>query len=133
MSLISIDLGNKRCGIAIELEGIPFVHSIVPRTSLINELKKIFKEKSITKIIVGLPYDLYGIKNAQLDKTRSFINKLKSIFPDKEIIGIDERFTSFEADNVLQSLGNKDNKGKKDAISALLILETYINQIKKDF
>ncbi len=133
MSLISIDLWNKRCWIAIELEWIPFVHSIVPRTSLINELKKIFKEKSITKIIVWLPYDLYWIKNAQLDKTRSFINKLKSIFPDKEIIWIDERFTSFEADNVLQSLWNKDNKWKKDAISALLILETYINQIKKDF
>lgn len=131
MTLIAIDLWDKRCWIATEMQWIPFVHSIVARTNLINELKKLFKDKLVKKIIVWLPYDLYWINNKQLDKTNVFINKLKLIFPDKEIIWVDERFTSFEADNILKTLWEKNNEWKKDGISALLILETYINQTKK--
>jgi len=36
--------------------------------------------------VVGLPYDLYGVKIKQLEKTEKFIKKLISIFPDIEVV-----------------------------------------------
>lgn len=130
MSFVAIDLWDKRCWIAIEIEGISFPHSIVNRVSLINELKKIIKNKLITEIVVWLPYDLYWKDNKQLDKTKKFIKKLETIFPDKKIVWVDERYTTFEADNILNLLWEKDTHWKKDAISAQLILETYLEQYK---
>ena len=40
----------------------------------------------IEKIIVGLPHDLYGNDTRQLDKTLQFIDKLREVFPDQEIV-----------------------------------------------
>jgi RNase H-fold protein (predicted Holliday junction resolvase) len=45
----------------------------------------LIKDYSVETIVVGLPYDLYGKNLRQLDKTKAFIEKLKTIFPDKRI------------------------------------------------
>lgn len=132
MWTIAIDLWDKRCWIAIEVEGISFSHSIVSRVSLVNELKKLFKNKVVGTIIVWLPYDLYWIEKKQLIKTKSFIWKLSNIFPDKKIIWIDERYTSFEAENILKALWENNFEWKKDDISAQLILETYLERAKNN-
>jgi RNase H-fold protein (predicted Holliday junction resolvase) len=70
---------------------------------------------------------LHGKDLKQLNKTEVFIEKLKNIFKDKEIVWIDERFTSFAA-----SFDFNDkplNKGTRiDDISASLILESYLNR-----
>ncbi|MDD3144727.1 MAG: Holliday junction resolvase RuvX [Candidatus Gracilibacteria bacterium] len=123
---LAIDLGDKRCGIAITIEGIPIPKEIVNRTLIINTLKKYIKSYDIKVIVVGLPYDLYNTDLKQLNKTKQFIEKLKIIFPDLKIDSIDERFTTFEAENVLKSMKIKEMKGKKDDISAALILESYL-------
>ncbi|MDD2870484.1 MAG: Holliday junction resolvase RuvX [Candidatus Gracilibacteria bacterium] len=127
---LGIDLGDKRCGISVYVQGIVLPKAIVSRHLLVGELKKLIKEYDITTIVVGLPYDLYEKNLKQLDKTKLFIQKLKSIFPNIKIDGIDERFTSFEADLVLGSMGIKDKNGKRDDISAVLILESYLKQNK---
>ncbi|QFR39553.1 Holliday junction resolvase RuvX [Candidatus Gracilibacteria bacterium 28_42_T64] len=127
---LGIDLGDKRCGVAVYVQGIVLPKAIILRPKLVSELRKLVKEYSVEELVVGLPYDLYGKKLRQLDKTKVFIEKLKNIFPDKKIVGIDERFTSFEADNILDTIGIKDKQGQKDDISAALILESYINKKK---
>lgn len=123
---LAIDLGDKRCWIAITIEWIPIPKEIVNRTLIINTLKKYIKNYDIKVIIVWLPYDLYNTDLKQLNKTKQFIEKLKIIFPDIKIDSIDERFTTFEAENVLKSMKIKEMKWKKDDISAALILESYL-------
>ncbi len=125
-----IDLWDKRCWVAVYVQGIVLPKAIILRPKLVSELRKLVKEYSVEELVVGLPYDLYGKKLRQLDKTKVFIEKLKNIFPDKKIVGIDERFTSFEADNILDTIGIKDKQWQKDDISAALILESYINKKK---
>ena len=125
-----IDLWNKRCGIAIYIEWIVIPKSIVLRPKLISEVRQLIKEYSIKVIVVWLPYDLYWKNLVQLDKTKAFIEKLKNIFPTIKIEWIDERYTSFEADNILSSMWMKDTKWEKDAISASLILESYLGKKK---
>lgn len=125
-----IDLWDKRCWISIFIQWIVLPKWIVSRHLLIGEIKKLIKPYDITTIVVGLPYDLYGKNLRQLDKTNVFIEKLKSIFPDLKIEWMDERFTSFEADLILESMWVKDKDWKKDDISAVLILESYLKQNK---
>ena len=126
-----IDLWNKRCWIALEIEWVVVPKDIVLRPKLISYLKKIIPEYSIKVIIIWLPYDLFQKNFEQLNKTKYFIEKLKIIFPDIKIEWIDERFTSFEADNILDKMWIKNKEWKKDDISAALILESYINQKNK--
>jgi len=124
MSIIAIDLWEKKVGIAIEINNIAIPKKIVSRINLIRELKSVFeKNPNYTKIIVWLPYDLYWIDNKQLNKTEKFIEKLKIIFPEKEIIWVDERFTTFEARTISKQIKNKK---EVDDISASLILNTYL-------
>lgn len=126
-----IDLWDKRCWLSIEVEWIVLPKWIVFRYNLVNEIKKLLREYNFTTIVVWLPYDLYGKNLKQLDKTKLFIEKLKNIFPNLNIHWIDERFTSFEADSVLSSFWTKNKVWKRDDISAVLILESYLKQNKK--
>ena len=123
MSYIAIDLWDKKVGLSLALEGIAVPKSIVPRTKLIDTLKKMKSEYDTHSFIVGLPYDLYGVKLKQLEKTKKFIEKLKDIFPEDEVIWFDERFSTLEA--------RRDSDAKEvDDISASLILQGYLESLK---
>ena len=124
MSYLWIDLWNKKCWIAVEVEWVVFPKSIVPRVSIIKEIKRLIDKYSVDTIIVWAPHDLYWIDNKQLDKTRDFTQKLKDIFSDLKVEEIDERYTSIIAKSALNQM--QDTKSQKDAISAALILETYL-------
>jgi len=126
MRSIAIDLWNKRCWIALEVQKIAIPKKVVARINIIKELKNFLREYGdITHIIVWLPYDLYQKDFKQLDKTKKFIEKLNLIFPDKEIVWVDERFTTFWAEEVLRKMW-KNTNSEKDDISASLILESYL-------
>jgi len=127
---LGLDLWDKRCWIAIFLEWIILPKEIVARVKIIDCLKKYIRDYNIKIIVVWLPFDLYWKDKRQLLKTKKFIEKLKNIFPELKIEEIDERFTSFEADNILKQLGKTENIWKKDAISASFILETYLKEKK---
>ena len=124
---LAIDLWDKRCGIASQVAGIVFPKEIVLRPKLIQTIKKYIQKDNISVIVVWLPYDLYGKNTKQLDKTKRFIEKLSQDFPDILIEWCDERFTSFEADQIWLQLWEKE---KRDDVAAALILETYLEQKK---
>lgn len=133
MNYLGIDLWTKNCWLAYTLEWIIFTLPQVERHILVNELKKIIKEKNIEAIIIWLPYDLYDNDKRQLWRTLPFIEKLKNIFPEIKIDSIDERFTTYESLNILNSFEKKENiASKKDSMAAFLILETYLRKNKKD-
>lgn len=125
---LAIDLWDKRCWIAIEVEWIILPKMIVDRYKLISELKKIFREYNVDKIIVWLPYDLYWTDLKQLNKTKEYIKKLKLVFKNKEVIWFDERYSSIVAKDLLI----QDNINSKyiDDLSACYILESYFKTNK---
>ncbi len=125
MSILAIDLWNKKCWLAVSCENIAFPLKIVQRVSLISNIKILLRERNISTIVVWLPFDLYNKDLKQLNKTEKFIEKLKETFKDKEIIWIDERFTTFEA-----KIFSK--KKHIDDISASLILDTYLSKKKNN-
>jgi len=129
MNYLWIDLWNKLCWLSYSnFWWIIFTMDSIPRIELINKLKKIILEKNIDVIVIWLPYDLYGLDNKQLNKTKDFILKLKLIFPQIRIEEVDERFTTFESINILNQMWEKNIKQKKDSMSAYLILESYLQK-----
>lgn len=128
MPYISIDLWNKRVWLAIEVNNIAMPLITVDRVKIINELKKIIKERWITDIVVWLPYDLYWKNTKQLDKTIKFRDKLNDIFPDINIHSEDERFTSFASDQILWS-SMPTGSADRDSMSACLILESFLKRV----
>lgn len=126
--MIGIDLWDKRVGIAVLVQGIAIPYDIVSRVEIIRYLRKLIREKWAKVLVVGLPYDLYWLDTKQLDKTNKFIEKLKDIFPEQEVVGYDERFTTIEADATMKKDWNKTKNTYKDDISAALILEWYVHK-----
>lgn len=123
---LGLDLWNKRCWLAVYIEWVVIPKEIVNRVEIIDKIKEYIKKYDIKIIVVWLPYDLYNLDTKQLDKTKKFIEKLKIIFPNQKIDSIDERFTSFQSENILREMNIFDTNWKKDAISASLILESYL-------
>ncbi len=131
MSILAIDYWDKRCWLAIEVENIAIPKEIVDRQKINTYISKYIKQYNINIIVVWLPYDLYWKDLKQLEKTKRFIRELKNKYKSVKIDSIDERYTTFEAERVLESIWIDEKKWKKDAISAALILESYINNIKR--
>lgn len=128
MSILAIDLWEKKVWIAIEINNIAFPKKIVSRIELVRELRNFFEQNnSFDTIVVWLPYDLFEKDTKQLDKTTKFIEKLKNIFPNMKVVWIDERFTTFEASNINNMI--KSQKKEVDDISASLILESYLKKL----
>ncbi len=132
MNYLSIDLWDKRCWLSYTNMDFIFMLPYVNRVELISNLKKIIKDKNISKIIIWMPYDLYWKDYNQLEKTKKFTQKLKINFPDIEIIEVDERFTTIESINILKDLWSKKIQDNKDSMSAYLILETFLNKKNKN-
>jgi len=130
MTAVWIDYWDKRCWVAVEVAGFSIAKEICSRIKIMSVIRKYCREYDCDTIVIWLPYDLFWKNLVQLDKTKKFIKNVEELFPDKKVVWVDERFTSFEADSVLKEMWIYNTRNKKDDISAQIILETYINQKK---
>jgi|DewCreStandDraft_4_1066084.scaffolds.fasta_scaffold03128_18 putative Holliday junction resolvase len=132
MVIISFDVGVKRIGVAVcdanQIIASP-LKTLINNNNLDIELKKIFKEYNPEKILIGNPVNMDGSKNNSIDFIEKFVNKIKNLFPDKEIIFWDERLTSKDAEEIMikANTSRKKRKNKIDMVAAALILRSYLN------
>jgi len=132
MSLLALDLGEKRVGVAISKSGIiaePY-KTINFDENFYSELKDICSQEKVKKIIVGLPKSLSGKENKQEKKTKK-LAKLISKKIGLEVEFVDERYTSKIAQSRFESQKTPLREGKIDEESAVIILETYLEQKKE--
>lgn len=138
--ILALDIGDKRIGVAVSdpfgISGTPLA-VLKNSPNVFNEIKKIVDEYKPQKIVVGLPLTLKGEEGEQAKKTKEFVEKLKEHIPDIEIVFEDERFTSQMAEERLSQIfkSKKKIKNKIDAVSAVVILESYLekNPLWKSF
>lgn len=132
-NFLSIDYWTKRCGLAFEINFIAIPHKIIDTKSVFLAVEELVKERGITDIVVWLPYDLYQKDTTRLDLVKKFIVKLQNKHKDIKIHWHDERYSSFEAENILNQIKFKWDKSKnKDDLSASIILESFLKTQKKD-
>ena len=138
MRKLGIDYGDARVGLAITdelgitVQGLETIHYNGNDKIILKRLEEIFNQYKIDTIVVGLPINMDGTKTERVEITERFIHKLKCKFNKIKIERIDERLTTVAAHKTMNYLNINKYKKKDivDTISAVYILETYMNKIK---
>lgn len=136
MRILGIDYGDSRVGIAITdalgitAQGLETIQHKGNDKIVLKRLEELFNEYSIETVIVGMPYNMNGSSSERVEVTNKFIHKLKCKFNTLKIETIDERLTTVAAHKTMNFLdiNKKKKKNIVDTISAVYILEMYINK-----
>ena len=136
MRILGIDYGEVRAGIAITDElkitsqGLRTINHNGNDKKLLAELDQILEQYEIETIVVGMPLLLNGDKSKRAEITEKFIHKLKCKYNKIKIVSQDERLTTVQAHRTMNDLEINKKKKKElvDTISAVYILETYMNK-----
>lgn len=118
----------------ITAQGLETIHHKGNDKILLKRLDEIMQEYEISTIVVGMPYNMNGSSSDRVDITNKFIHKLKCKYNKIKIETIDERLTTVEAHRTMNDLNinPKNKRNLVDTISAVYILEMYMNKIKSN-
>lgn len=138
MRILGIDYGDSRVGIAvtdslgITAQGLETISHKGNDKILLKRLDEILEQYPSEIIVVGMPYNMDGTKTIRAEVTEKFIHKLKCKYNKIKIDIMDERLTTVEAHRTMNDLNINPKKKKNlvDTISAVYILEMYINKNK---
>ena len=136
MRKLGIDYGDARVGIAITdelnitVQGLETIHHNGNDKKVLKRLDEIFNEYEIDTIVIGMPLNMDGSSTFRAEITNKFIHKLKCKYNKIKIETIDERLTTVKAHRTMNDLQIKANNKKNivDTLSAVYILETYVNK-----
>ncbi len=140
MRKLGIDYGDSRVGLAITdelgitVQGLETIHHKGNDKIVLKRLEEIFSKYEIDTIVVGLPINMNGTKSERVEVTEKFIHKLRCKFNKVKIEEVDERLTTVAAHRTMNYLNINKNEKRNivDTISAVYILETYMNKIKNE-
>lgn len=127
MRLMGIDYAKKKVGIAVSDENQKMAFPLKVLTDdkkIIENIKKIYREYNIEKIILGLPLDLANKPTHNTIPAENFKLKLEKEL-NISVIFEKEFYTTKEAMRVQGMVE------QIDASAAALILKHYIDKIKK--
>jgi len=132
--ILAFDYGRRRIGVA-QSDALGFGASGLETLKVRNQqdgwdqaLDVIEKHKP-DKIVVGIPLNLDGSKSDMSALVEEFISKIENAQP-APVVRVDERLTSVAAKRNLVATGRKQqgNKGQVDRLSAVYLLEIYLQQ-----
>ena len=123
---LGIDWGKKRIGLAFAEDETKIVMPLKAVFGLNEVLDEIVKNE-VDIIVIGMPFQLdkAEINSSIKDDFLSFVSQLEEKSGLK-VEGIDERFTSKQAD--MMSF-EKGRDGRRDINSAIVILQNYLDKI----
>jgi putative Holliday junction resolvase len=138
--MIALDVGTGRIGVAILRDAILFINhlDIISRDgSEFEKVASIVKDENVKTIVIGLPKTLKAEIGPQAEKVLQFVDELRLHLispPPVEIVLWDERFTSVIAHRMFRAIGltSKKERKIKDSLEAELILESYINYLRRE-
>lgn len=137
--ILAFDYGTKRIGLAVTdpmqiiATGLETVH---PK-DVVDYLKKYLQTETVECFVVGEPKRMDGSASQSESHIKGFMGTLKKHFPDIPIERMDERFTSKMASAVIAQSGlkkmDRQNKERVDTISAIIILQSYLEKKSHGF
>ena len=134
---IGLDVGDVRIGVAKcdPLGILATALEVIDRnvTDPIERIKEILSDEGTRKIVVGMPKSLDGTKNLQAEKVGKFISEMKEKIERIEVIAVDERYTTTEAEYYLKNYSKKNGKERRkvvDMVAASIILQKYLDTLK---
>lgn len=130
---LGLDVGRRRIGVAgcdrlgITVQGLT---TIVRRdfASDVAAIGAIAQERQVELLVIGLPYSMDGSLGSQAKQTQRFATRLSKAL-QLPITYVDERLTSFEAEELIKAEGRSPSrdKGAIDRKAAALILQQWLD------
>lgn len=130
--ILAIDYGRKRVGLAVtdELKIIATPLATVPAHNAIQFIKEFIGKNTVDCFVVGEPTQLNNKASESAKYIEPFIRLLKKEFAGIPVERMDERFTSLIASKAIRDAGlkkkHRQNKSLTDTVSAVLILQSYM-------
>lgn len=136
MIIMSVDYGDVRTGIAVcdKMQIIASPVCVITEKNkerLADKINDLAIEKKVEQLCIGIPQNMDGSYGFRSDACKEFAELLK----ERTGLPVDfqnERLTTASAHNILNTVNVRGKKRKEivDAVSAVLILEDYMNAIK---
>lgn len=133
--VLALDVGDARIGVARGETGstLAFGRGALRRTRQRDDVAEIVRlagEEGATRVVVGLPTRTDGRDSKQTQRVRAFAEALGRAGVEVEFE--DERFTTRIAERALAGgplpRGKRQEKGRVDEASAVLILESWLTK-----
>jgi putative Holliday junction resolvase len=131
--VIALDLGEVRVGVAVSdplgctAQPSGFL-ARRPQASFLSAVKSLVDERNATRVVVGLPLKLSGLRGERAEDAEAVAEVLR-----KEL-GVpvelwDERFTTAQAERALRegAVGGRKRRVKVDAVAAAVLLQSYLD------
>ena len=136
MRYLGLDVGDARIGVARSDEtatlasGLETIRRVGPRKD-VKAIAALLRGNDIAEVVVGLPRRLDGGLGPQALKVLAFVEDLRAAVR-VPIVPWDERFTTALANQALLEgeVSRKDRKAVVDKVSAILILQSYLDSLK---
>lgn len=131
---MALDFGTKAIGVALsdelQLTARPLTTLRRDKLKFVEVLERLaafVAEHEVGRLVVGLPLNMDGTRGPATSRVESFIAELRR-HVTIPIQTIDERLTSYEADELLRARGanQRERRAKSDEYAALLILQDYL-------
>lgn len=136
--ILALDLGRTRIGIAVS-DPLRWTAQPVgvmktrPVDQALAEITRLVAEYEAGVIVLGMPYNMNGSEGEQAVWVRRFGNQLARKVKEVQIVYWDERLTSVASESLLVESGmsRKKRKSHRDKIAAALILQSYLEYIRR--
>lgn len=137
MKIMSIDYGDARTGIAFcdVREILATAYTVINEAyqpKLVKQLVEIIDREKAEMVVIGLPRNMDGSYGFRAEKCHELGELLKNEI-DIPVDFEDERLTTVIAHDILSSnnVVGKRRKSTVDAVSAVVILQSYIDKRNK--
>ena len=135
--IIGLDIGTVRIGIATsDILGIlASSYEVYKRRNMyldVRYMKTIQDKLDADTFVIGLPLKLDGSEGESVQMVREFAEELSKI-TDAKIVFQDERLSTVSAERILieSNMRREKRKNVVDQVAATIILQNYLDKIKK--
>jgi|SRR5690606_3254043 len=134
MRIMAFDYGTKRVGMAVTdpLQLIATALDTVHAREVLSYVEAYVSREPVTTFVVGMPRQVDGTDSESAQHVKGFVRSLRRKFPGITVETIDERFTSKMASATIAESGlsrkRRQEKGLIDSVSAVLILQSYLER-----
>ena len=134
MRILALDIGEKRCGIAVSDStgkiAIP-ISTLKTEEVLGNHpsFRRILEDHEPELLVCGLPVSLDGEEHTQAVRIRQQATQIAQQ-QELSLEFVDERLSSIEARRILRETGHDERsmRGRVDMVAASLILQAYLEE-----
>jgi putative Holliday junction resolvase len=134
MVVLALDYGGRRIGLAVsDALGIAAhaLPTLVRRSEEedVAEIVRLARERKAERIVVGMPLNMDGSAGRQAEEVEAFARVLGQA-SGLPVEAVDERLTTWEAEEVLKEMGIKARDWPKyvDQLAAKMILTRWLER-----